>query len=157
MEYRYNIRWRSIWLWIWTKLGMKILFTKKDNMVVVDKIITDAAHDIGLAVDCDGRGVVFKQRENFITAHNVIAKLFNLLTKSRLGAMNIHLMLSMLVLLCLQLAQLFLGLVLKHGILTARQLCCDIAKLIELCEVFLLSPFWTALPLFLLHNDSRTY
>ena len=46
--------------------------------------------------------------------------------------MNIHLMLSVLILLCLQLAQLFLGLVLKHGILTARQLCCDVAELISL-------------------------
>lgn len=27
------------------ELGMRILFTKKDNLVVVDKIITDAAHD----------------------------------------------------------------------------------------------------------------
>lgn len=43
-----------------------------------------------------------------------------------------HLMLSVLVLLCLQLAQLFLCLVLKHGILTARQLCGDVAELIPL-------------------------
>lgn len=27
------------------ELGMRILFTKKDNLIVVDKIITDAAHD----------------------------------------------------------------------------------------------------------------